>query len=89
MESSIYKNYLVYFSAKAQKIEKIENFKNCLEATQLDHKIIYLGKNEIYADSLKKYHKEFIKNHKLILKTQQKLKGERYNALLKKLIRLL
>ena len=30
-----------------------------------------------------------MKNHKLIPKTQQKLKGERYYALLKKLIRLL
>ena len=33
---------------------KVENFKNCLEATQLDHKINYLEKNEMNIDSLKK-----------------------------------
>ena len=30
--------------------------------------------------SLKKDHKEFIKNNKLILKTQQRFKSERHNA---------
>ena len=33
---------------------KIENYKNCLEATQLENKINYLEKNEINKDSLKK-----------------------------------
>ena len=31
-----------------------ENYKNCLEATQLDNKMKYLEKNEINIDSLKK-----------------------------------
>ena len=31
---------------------KFENCKNCLEATQLENKIIYLGKNKINIDSL-------------------------------------
>ena len=44
---------------------------NCLDVAQLENKINYLEKNEIDADSLKKDHKEFIKNNKLILKTQQ------------------
>ena len=39
---------------------KFENYKNCLEATQLNNKINYLEKNEISIDSLKKY-KEFMK----------------------------
>ena len=45
--------------------------KNCLNVAQLENKINHLEKNEIDADSLKKDHKEFIKNNKLILKTQQ------------------
>ena len=39
---------------------KFENYKNCLEATQLENKINYLEKNEIHIDSIK----EFIKNNK-------------------------
>ena len=45
---------------------KIENYKKCLESTQLDNKINYLEKNKITVDSLKKPHKEFIKNNKYI-----------------------
>ena len=56
------------------------NHKNCLEANQLDNKINYLEKNEINLDSLKKDHKEFIKNNKLILKTHQRFKRERHNV---------
>ena len=56
------------------------NHKNCLEATQLDNKINYLEKNEINLGSLKKDHKEFIKNNKLILKTHQRFKRERHNV---------
>ena len=33
---------------------KFENYKNCLEATQLENKINYLEKNKINVDSLKK-----------------------------------
>ena len=39
---------------------KFENYKNCLEATQLENKINYLEKNKIDIDSVK----EFIKNNK-------------------------
>ena len=45
---------------------------------QLDNKIKYLEKNEIYIDSLKKI-KKFIRNNKSILKTQQRSKSEKYN----------
>ena len=40
---------------------KFENYKNCLEATQLENKINCLEKNKINIDSLKKNYKEFIK----------------------------
>ena len=58
---------------------KFENFKNCLEAAQIDDKINHLEKNKIDADSLKKDNKEFIKNNKLILKTKQRFKSENIN----------
>ena len=53
---------------------KFENYKNCLEATQLESRISHLEKNKINIDSFfccKKKHKEFLRNNKLILKTQQ------------------
>ena len=40
---------------------KFENYKNCLEATQLGKKINYLQKNKTDIDSIKENHKEFIK----------------------------
>ena len=43
---------------------KFENYKKCLEATQLDNKINYLQKIEIIKDSIRKVHKEFIKKNK-------------------------
>ena len=36
---------------------KFENYKNCLEATQLDNKIKHLEKNKFNIDSLKKIQK--------------------------------
>ena len=61
---------------------KFENYENCLEATQLENKINYLEKNKIDIDMLlcyKRKHKEFIRNNKLILNTQQPVKSERHN----------
>ena len=54
-----------------------ESYKNYLKVTQLENKINHLEKNEVDADSLKKDHKELIKNKKLILKTQRRFKSER------------
>ena len=56
---------------------KFESYKNYLKVTQLENKINHLEKNEVDADSLKKDHKELIKNKKLILKTQRRFKSER------------
>ena len=68
---------------------RFENYKNCLEVTQLDNKINYLEKNEISADSLKKDHKEFVRNNELILKHGKDLKVKDTMFFLTKLIRLL
>ena len=57
-----------------------QDYKNCLEATKIQNKINHLEKNEIEAKSLKKDKKEFLKNNKLILKTEQRLKSERHNV---------
>ena len=59
---------------------KFENYKNCLEATQLENKTNHLEKNKIDIGRVKENHKEFIKNNKLILKTQQRHKTERHNV---------
>ena len=55
---------------------KFQNYKNRLEATQLENKINYLEKNKIDIDSIK----VFIKNNKSIMKIQQKFKSERHNV---------
>ena len=34
---------------------KFENYKNCLEATQLENKINHLAKNKIYIDRIKEF----------------------------------
>ena len=39
-----------------------------------------MKKNKIDINSLKKDHEEFIKNNKLILKTQQRFKSEKHNV---------
>ena len=52
---------------------KFENYRNCLEATQLENKINYLEKKQNCRSNLfchKRKHKEFIINNKLTLKTQ-------------------
>ena len=59
---------------------KFEDCKNCFEATQLENKMKYLEKNKIDKESLEKDHKGFLKNTKLILRTQQRFKTERYNV---------
>ena len=58
---------------------KFEINKNCLEAIQRDNEIEYLEKNKFNVDSLKRNHKEFVKN-KLILQTQKRFKSESHNV---------
>ena len=53
-----------------------------MEATKLEDKINQLGKNKIDEDNVffyKRKHREFIKNNKLVLKTQKRFISERHN----------
>ena len=51
-----------------------------MEATQIDNKLNYLEKNKINADSVNEDHGKYIKNNKLTLQTEQRLKSERHNV---------
>ena len=55
---------------------KSENYKNCLESTQIKNQINHLEKNKADIDILEEDKKEFRKNNKLIFKTQQRCKSE-------------
>ena len=64
---------------------KFEKYKNRLEATQLENEITHPEKNKIDIYSLfifgyKIKNKEFIRNNKLILETEQSFKSERNNV---------
>ena len=58
---------------------KSQDYRNYLEVSEIERKTNHLEKNKINVDSLKDQ-KEFIKNNKLILKTQQIFKSERHNV---------
>ena len=60
---------------------KFENYKNCLEVTQLENKKNNLKKYKTGTYSLK----EFIKINKSILKKQQRFKSERHNFFTEKI----
>ena len=59
---------------------KVKDYKNPLEASQLQNKIYHLEKSRFNVDSLKENHKELIKNNKLILKIDQRFKSKRRNV---------
>ena len=57
---------------------KFGDYKNCLEAVQIENKINHLEKNKNDVDSFNEDHKEYIKNNKLILKTQQRFRSKKH-----------
>ena len=59
---------------------KFQDYKNCFEAVQIENNINHLEEIKIQADRLKEGQKEFVKNNKLILKTQQRFKSEKDNV---------
>ena len=61
--------YYSYLIDDGKRKLRFENYKNCLEATQLENKMNHLEKNKIDIDRIKENHKEFIRNNKSILKT--------------------
>ena len=67
---------------------KIENYKNSLEATQLENTKNYLEKSKFNIHSCKR-NRQFIRSNKSILKTHYRFKRKRHNVLTKKLTRLL
>ena len=55
---------------------KFENYKNCLEATQLENETNYLVRNKIDINRIK----EFIKSNKSVLKIQKRFISKRHNV---------
>ena len=68
-----------------KKTLKFEDYKHCLEATQLEYKINQLEKDKLDLDSVREIHKEFIYNNKL---NNNKEEARNKMYLLKKLTRL-
>ena len=62
---------------------KYENDKKGLEEPQLENKMNYLEKIK-QTQIVLKNQKEFLKNHKSILKTQQRFKCEKHNIFTEK-----
>ena len=58
---------------------KLENYKNCFEATQLGNKINY-PENTKLTQTVLKSNKQLIRNNKSILKTQKIFKSERHKV---------
>ena len=54
--------------------------KHCLESTQIDNKKKQLENHKTDVDSFRKIHKEFIKDDKSIVKSQQRFRSEKHNA---------
>ena len=64
---------------------KFKNYENCLEVTQLENKTHNnYKKNKPIVDSLQENHKQFIRNNKQILKSQQNFRSEKHSALTEK-----
>ena len=68
-----------------RKLKLCQNYKNCLEAAQIENKISHLAKNKIDVYSPK----ESLKNNKILLNPKQILKLEVIMFPLKKLTKLL
>ena len=64
---------------------KFKDYKNCLEAAQIENEISHLDKNKIDIDSLTEDQKGFIKNNKLILRTQQRFKSKTHNGFIEEM----
>ena len=66
--------------------QNYQDYKNFLETAQIENKINHLEKNKFNVDSLEDQ-KEFIRNNKLILKTQERFKSERHNVYTEEIIK--
>ena len=59
---------------------KFEDYKHSFDKTQLENKINQLEKNKGNIDSPRENRKEFIKNNKLLPKSQQRFSSEKLNV---------
>ena len=59
---------------------KFKNYKNCLEANQLENKRNHLEQNKLNVDNVGENHKKIIKNNKLISKSKQRFRCKKHNA---------
>ena len=64
---------------------KFTGYKNYLKAAPLDNKINHLEKNCANLDCVETNHKQLITNNKSILKTQKKIKSDRYKRFTEKI----
>ena len=70
---------------KAQKYDikqklKFEDYKYCLEAIEIENKIKVIEKSKLNVGSRTESHKEFRKNYKPILKSQERFRSEKDNV---------
>ena len=68
---------------KAKRTKRVSKHQ-CLEVTQLETKINQSRNNKLDMNSLRETHEEFIKNNKLILNSQQKIRSEKHNVFTEK-----
>ena len=67
---------------------KFQDYKICLEATELENEILHLNNNKTLVRIFIENYKELIKNNKIILKSQQRFKRERHNAFIEEINRI-
>ena len=63
------------------KILKFEDYKNLLEANQLENEINHLENDKLDVDGLNENLKEFIRNNTSILKSRQIFRSKKHNVL--------
>ena len=68
---------------KAKRTKRVSKHQ-CLEVTQLETKINQSRNNKLDMNSLRENHEEFIKNNKLILNSQQRIRSEKHNVFTEK-----
>ena len=59
---------------------KFESYKNYQEAYLLENEINYLVQHNANSDKLKQNHKEFSKDNRLILNSQERFKSKTHNV---------
>ena len=61
---------------------KFQDYKYCLEVTQLQKGLIHLEESKTVPDSLRENHDKSLKKDKLILKSRQRFRSKKHNNLI-------